>query len=139
MHAAAGSGKICIVGGGDLAGQFYDGGFPDEPILQVGAVSLGMGKPLFPRRVLSPVPQLRSVRQIGTSMVGLHYAILCSIIHDEMWRRISLSHNGHPDSFFGAIIPVRAEFCLTRLSGNSLLAVAEFVWKCSATATGREE
>lgn len=75
MRAAAGSANIWIVGGGDLAGQFYDAGLLDELILQVGSVTLGMGKPLFPRRVLSPVLQLMSVHQIGVSMVELRYEV----------------------------------------------------------------
>jgi dihydrofolate reductase len=75
MRAAAGSKNIWIVGGGDLAGQFFDAGLLDEFILQVGSATLGQGKPLFPRRVLSPVLQLQSVRQIGTGMVELRYAV----------------------------------------------------------------
>ena len=75
MRAAAGTKNIWIVGGGDLAGQFYDAGLLDELILQVGSATLGSGKPLFPRRVLSPALQLRSVRQMGTGMVELRYDI----------------------------------------------------------------
>lgn len=75
MRAAAGDKNIWIVGGGDLAGQFYDAGLLDEFIFQVGSVTLGQGKPLFPRRVLSPMLKLASVRQIGTSMVELRYAV----------------------------------------------------------------
>ena len=51
MRAAAGTQHIWIVGGGDLAGQFYDAGLLDELIIQVGSATLGRGKPLFPRRV----------------------------------------------------------------------------------------
>ncbi|MFZ4285664.1 dihydrofolate reductase family protein [Variovorax sp. HJSM1_2] len=75
MRAAAGDKNIWIVGGGDLAGQFYDAGLLDEFIFQVGSVTLGQGKPLFPRRVFSPVLKLQAVRQIGTSMVELRYAV----------------------------------------------------------------
>ncbi len=71
MRAAAGDKNIWIVGGGDLAGQFYDAGLLDELIIQMGSVTLGKGKPLFPRRVLSPHLRLLSVRQIGTSMAEL--------------------------------------------------------------------
>lgn len=55
MQAAAGAKNIWIVGGGDLAGQFHDAGLLDEIIVQIGSATLGAGKPLFPRRVLSPV------------------------------------------------------------------------------------
>lgn len=75
MRAAAGSKNIWIVGGGDLAGQFYDAGLLDELIIQVGSATLGTGKPLFPRRVLSPVLRLVAVRQMGAGMVELRYDI----------------------------------------------------------------
>lgn len=75
MRAAAGSKNIWIVGGGDLAGQFYDAGLLDELIIQVGSVTLGKGKPLFPRCVLSPNLRLISVRQMGTGMAELRYEI----------------------------------------------------------------
>jgi dihydrofolate reductase len=54
MSRAAGPQNIWIVGGGDLAGQFYDAGLLDEIIVQIGSVTLGSGKPLLPRRILSP-------------------------------------------------------------------------------------
>lgn len=75
MRAAAGSKNIWIVGGGDLAGQFNDAGLLDEIIIQIGSVTLGKGKQIFPRRVLSPTLRLMSVRQMGTSMVELRYEI----------------------------------------------------------------
>lgn len=75
MRAAAGGKNLWVVGGGDLAGQFHDAGLLDELIVQVGSVTLGQGRPLFPRRVLSPTLQLTAVQQIGTSMVELRYAV----------------------------------------------------------------
>lgn len=75
MRAAAGGKNIWIVGGGELAGQFYDAGLLDEMIVQVGSATLGKGKPLFPRRVFSPALQLKSVHQMGASMVELRYEI----------------------------------------------------------------
>lgn len=75
MQSAAGDKNIWIVGGGGLAGQFYDAGLLDELIVQVGSVTLGKGKPLFPRRVLSPVLRLVSVRQLSPSMVELRYEV----------------------------------------------------------------
>jgi dihydrofolate reductase len=74
VDAAAGK-NIWIVGGGDLAGQFHDAGLLDEMIVQVGSVTLGKGKPLFPREVLSPILKLVTVRQMGSSMVELRYEI----------------------------------------------------------------
>lgn len=75
MQAAAGGKNIWIVGGGDLAGQFHDAGLLDELIIQIGSATLAKGKPLFPRRVLSPNLRLISVRQLGTGMAELRYEI----------------------------------------------------------------
>ncbi len=75
MRNIAGEKNIWIVGGGDLAGQFHDAGLLDELIIQIGSATLGSGKPLFPRRVLSPVLQLTSVQQLGKNMVELRYSI----------------------------------------------------------------
>lgn len=72
---AAGEKNIWVVGGGDLAGQFYDAGLLDELIVQIGSATLGQGKPLFPRRVLSPTLRLTSVQQMGASMVELRYEV----------------------------------------------------------------
>lgn len=75
MRSAAGSKNIWVMGGGDLAGQFYDAGLLDEMIVQIGAVTLGQGKPLFPRKVLGPVLRLVSVQQMGSTMAELRYEI----------------------------------------------------------------
>ena len=75
MAAAAGGKNIWIVGGGDLAGQFYDHGLLDEMFVQIGSVTLGSGKPLFPRALTSPPLRLLSVRQVGTGFAELHYAL----------------------------------------------------------------
>lgn len=75
LRAAAGTRNIWIVGGGDLAGQFHDAGLLDELIVQVGSVTLGRGKPLFPRRLVAPPLRLVSVRQVGTGFAELRYEI----------------------------------------------------------------
>lgn len=75
MVRAAGDGNVWIVGGGELAGQFYDAGLLDEVFVQVGSVTLGRGKPLFPRRVTSPPLELVSVRQVGSGFAELHYEV----------------------------------------------------------------
>ena len=75
MKEVAGSKNIWVVGGGDLAGQFFDAGLLDELIIQVGSVTLGTGKPLFPRRVLSPTLRLSSVQRYGEGMVELRYEV----------------------------------------------------------------
>lgn len=75
MRTAAGGRNLWIVGGGDLAGQFYDAGLLDEMFVQVGSVTLGRGKPLFPRRLTNPPLRLVSVRQVGTGFAELHYEV----------------------------------------------------------------
>ena len=75
MVAAAGGKNVWIVGGGELAGQFYDHGLLDEIFVQVGSVTLGTGKPLLPRAIVSPSLRLISVRQVGTGFAELHYEI----------------------------------------------------------------
>jgi dihydrofolate reductase len=75
MSKAAGSKNVWIVGGGDFAGQFYDAGLLDEVIVQVASVTLGKGKPLFPRLVTSPPLRLVSVRQVGTGFAELRYEV----------------------------------------------------------------
>jgi len=47
----------------------------DELIVQIGSATLGQGKPLFPRRVLSPTLRLTFVQQLGADMVELRYEI----------------------------------------------------------------
>ncbi len=76
MCQAAGEQNLWIVGGGDLAGQFADAGLLDEIIVQVGSVTLGTGKPLFPRRRTQPPLRLVSVQQIGTSFAELRYEVI---------------------------------------------------------------
>lgn len=75
MQAAAGQQNIWVVGGGDLAGQFYDENLLDELIVQIGSATLGRGKPLFPRRVLSPRLRLVSAKMLGVGMAELRYEV----------------------------------------------------------------
>ena len=75
MRAAAGGGNAWIVGGGELAGQFFDAGLLDELIVQVGSATLGRGKPLFPRRVVHPTLRLVSVQSMGPGMAELRYVV----------------------------------------------------------------
>jgi dihydrofolate reductase len=75
MVAAAGGKNVWIVGGGDLAGQFYDQGLLDEMFVQFGSVTLGAGKPLLPRTITMPPLRLLSVRAVGTGFAELHYEV----------------------------------------------------------------
>lgn len=49
MVAAAGGKDVWVVGGGDLAAQFAEAGLLDRMLLSVAPVTLGAGRPLFPR------------------------------------------------------------------------------------------
>ena len=75
MARAAGGKNLWVVGGGDLAGQFCDAGLLDEIIVQVGSVTLGRGKPLFPRRFTTPPLRLVEVRQVGSGFAELRYTV----------------------------------------------------------------
>jgi dihydrofolate reductase len=75
MTKIAGSKNVWGVGGGDLAGQFFDAGLLDELIVQIGSVTLGRGKPLFPRRVFNQTLRLTSVERVSEKMVELRYEV----------------------------------------------------------------
>ena len=49
MVAAAGERDVWVVGGGDLAAQFATAGLLDDVVLSIAPVTLGAGRPLFPR------------------------------------------------------------------------------------------
>jgi dihydrofolate reductase len=75
MVAAAGGKNVWIVGGGDLVGQFHDHGLLDELIVQIGSVTLGAGKPLLPRAIITPPMRLVSASAWGTGFAELRYEI----------------------------------------------------------------
>ena len=61
MVEAAGGKDVWVVGGGDLAAQFADHGLLDDVIVSIAPVTLGAGRPLFPRRYdLALVEHLRN-------------------------------------------------------------------------------
>jgi dihydrofolate reductase len=65
IREAAGDGDIWVVGGGDLAGQFFDIGALDRIALSIAPVALDGGAPLFPRRVESDRLRLVSAEARG--------------------------------------------------------------------------
>ncbi|ENU23791.1 hypothetical protein F993_01945 [Acinetobacter proteolyticus] len=75
IQSIIGDKNIWIVGGGELAGQFYDANLLDELIIQIGSVTLGKGKALFPRSVFAPTLKLISVHHMGEGMIELHYSV----------------------------------------------------------------
>jgi dihydrofolate reductase len=75
MVEAARGRNVWIMGGGELAGQFYDAGLLDELYVQIGSVTLGAGKPLLPRDITQPPLRLVSARAVGTGFAELHYEV----------------------------------------------------------------
>jgi len=65
IREAAAGGDVWIVGGGDLAGQFFDAGVLDTIAVSVAPATLGGGAPLLPRRIESDRLRLRSAGQAG--------------------------------------------------------------------------
>ena len=65
IRDAAGDGDVWIVGGGDLAGQFFDAGALDEIAISIAPVALTGGAPLFPRRIESDRLRLESAGKVG--------------------------------------------------------------------------
>jgi dihydrofolate reductase len=74
IREAAGDGDIWVVGGGDLAGQFFDAGALDELALSLAPAALPGGAPLFPRRVGSDRLRLESATAIG-QFARLRYSV----------------------------------------------------------------
>jgi dihydrofolate reductase len=64
--------NIWVVGGGDLAAQFYDSDLLDELQLQIAPITLGKGAPVFPRHLKAPF-KLLSARQLDQNFVELIY------------------------------------------------------------------
>ena len=77
IREAAGDGDIWVVGGGDLAGQFFDAGALDSIALSIAPVALDGGAPLFPRRVESDRLRLVAAEAFG-EFARLIYDVLPS-------------------------------------------------------------
>lgn len=65
VRAAAGSGDVWVVGGGDLAGQFLDAGALDQVQLSVAPAALTGGAPVLPRSLGPDRLHLRDVERYG--------------------------------------------------------------------------
>lgn len=50
LREAAGDKDVWVVGGGGLAAQFAEAGLLDRLVVSIAPVTLGAGRPLFPRR-----------------------------------------------------------------------------------------
>ncbi|MEI6740117.1 MAG: dihydrofolate reductase family protein [Gemmatimonadaceae bacterium] len=74
IRAAVGDRDLWIAGGGELAAQFHDAGLLDEVIVSVASLTLGRGKPLFPRRLPTPWI-LEEVTMLGTGFAELRYRV----------------------------------------------------------------
>lgn len=70
---AADGNDIWVVGGGDLAAQFAEAGLLDKMMVSIAPVTLGAGRPLFPRRFdlrLTAVEQNRAFVCAWYDVVG---------------------------------------------------------------------
>jgi dihydrofolate reductase len=65
LRAAADGKDVWIVGGGDLAGQFFDAGALDRLELSFAPATVPSGRPLLPRSIPSSALRLASVQQRG--------------------------------------------------------------------------
>ena len=75
MGKAANGKNIWIIGGGDLAGQFYDRGLLDEVIITIAPVMLGSGAPLLPRDISSKPLKLVDVQKHEDVFAVLTYSV----------------------------------------------------------------
>lgn len=75
MTRAAQGKNIWIVGGGELAGQFFDLGLLDEIILNIAPVILLSGAPLLPRKITTPALRLIEVKKYGDIFAKLTYQV----------------------------------------------------------------
>jgi len=75
MVRAADGKNLWIVGGGELAGLFYDRGLLDELVITLASVTLGSGAPLLPRCIVTPPLRLLSARRHGDGFATLRYAV----------------------------------------------------------------
>ena len=67
--------QVWIVGGGDLAGQFYDAGVLDRIAVSVAPATLPGGAPLLPRRIDPAKLRLESARAVG-QFARLEYGVI---------------------------------------------------------------
>lgn len=75
LRALAGDRDVWVMGGGDLAGQFFDAGILDRIQLTVAPVFLPDGAPLLPRFVPAASLRLVEARQQG-SFVSIRYDVV---------------------------------------------------------------
>lgn len=75
MVAVAGDRNVWLLGGGDLAGQFYDHALLDEIIVTIAPVTLGAGAPLLPRVISAAPLRLVSVTPSSDVFARLHYIV----------------------------------------------------------------
>lgn len=76
MLAAAAGKDVWIVGGGELAAQFFDAGLLDEINVTYAPALLGAGAPLFPRQLVHPRLLFLESRSYGDVFVQSRYRIV---------------------------------------------------------------
>lgn len=79
MQKAAKRKNIWIVGGGDLASQFYKKGLLDELLLTIAPVILTRGARLFTEKVVTPPLRVLKVKHHKSGMVEINYEVEKSV------------------------------------------------------------
>lgn len=74
INADVGDKNIWVIGGGELAGQFYDAGHLDQIIMTLAPASLSSGAPILPREIYPDKLRLSDVKRMG-QFVQLTYDI----------------------------------------------------------------
>lgn len=81
LRSLAGDRDVWVMGGGDLAGQFFDAGILDRIELTVAPVFLSGGAPLLPRFIPAASLRLVEARQQG-SFVSMRYDVIRSDVDE---------------------------------------------------------
>jgi dihydrofolate reductase len=76
MLDAASERDLWIVGGGNVASQFAEGGLLDRVEVTIVPVVIGSGKPLFDRRLTGGPMQLLGAETFASGMVALRYELI---------------------------------------------------------------
>ncbi len=74
LESLAQDGRVWIMGGGELAGQFFDAGLLDEIALTLAPAFLASGRALFPRELHGARVSLRDTWRVG-QFVELRYDV----------------------------------------------------------------
>ena len=75
IREAAGEKSIWVVGGGDLAAQFHEGGLLDVIIVTIAPVLLASGAPLFTRQIVTPPLKVLEVKPQASGLLEMRLGV----------------------------------------------------------------